>query len=82
MLCFGISTPGTGRWMGFRLLMKGITMQYKVRLIESEEGFAVWCPSLPGCWSQGLTEEKAHENIEDAIIEYAAAVEDMHVLQA
>ena len=39
-------------------------------LIESEEGFAVSCPGLPGCWSQGATEEEALENIRDAIPEY------------
>ena len=45
-------------------------MVYKVALIESEEGFAVSCPGLPGCWSQGATEEEALENIRDAIREY------------
>ena len=34
-------------------------MNYKVRLQESEEGFSVSCPGLPGCWSQGATEEEA-----------------------
>jgi predicted RNase H-like HicB family nuclease len=38
------------------------------------EGFAVSCPGLPGCWSQGETEEEALENIRDAIREYLAAV--------
>jgi predicted RNase H-like HicB family nuclease len=27
---------------------------------------------LPGCWSQGATEEEALENIQDAIREYLA----------
>ncbi len=27
-------------------------------------------PGLPGCWSQGATEEEAIENIKDAIVEY------------
>ncbi|MGH9960994.1 MAG: type II toxin-antitoxin system HicB family antitoxin, partial [Pyrinomonadaceae bacterium] len=30
-------------------------MKYKVVLSESEEGFSVSCPGLPGCWSQGST---------------------------
>jgi hypothetical protein len=30
-------------------------MRYKVKLNKTEEGYAVWCPSLPGCWSQGET---------------------------
>ena len=46
-------------------------MKYKVVLKESEEGFSISCPGLPGCWSQGATEEEALENIQDAIAEYA-----------
>jgi predicted RNase H-like HicB family nuclease len=52
-------------------------MNYKVKLQESEEGFNVWCPGLPGCWSQGKTEEEALENIQDAIKEYLAAVDEL-----
>jgi len=52
-------------------------MIYKVVLQQSEEGFSVHCPGLPGCWSQGETEEEALENIQDAIREYLAAVEDL-----
>ena len=52
-------------------------MKYRVVLHESEEGFAVSCPALPGCWSQGETEDEAIENIQDAIQEYLAAIEDM-----
>ena len=52
-------------------------MKYKVVLEESEEGFSVSCPGLPGCWSQGATEEEALENIENAIIEYLSAVDDL-----
>ena len=52
-------------------------MNYKVILNESEEGFSVSCPGLPGCWSQGETEAEALENIQDAIREYLAAVDDL-----
>ena len=45
-------------------------MFYKVVLQESEEGYSVSCPVLPGCWSQGETEEDALENIKDAIEDY------------
>ena len=34
-------------------------MIYKVNLEKTEEGYAVWVPGLPGCWSQGDTEEEA-----------------------
>ena len=52
-------------------------MHYKVRLQESEEGYSVSCPGLPGCWSQGETEEQALKNIGDAIQEYLAAVNEL-----
>lgn len=51
-------------------------MKYKVVLQKSDEGFAISCPALPGCWSQGHTEQEALENIRDAIREYLAAVTD------
>jgi predicted RNase H-like HicB family nuclease len=50
-----------------------MTMRYRVVLHPSEEGFAVSCPGLPGCWSQGTTEAEALANIRDAIEEYLAA---------
>ncbi|MGH7598422.1 MAG: type II toxin-antitoxin system HicB family antitoxin [bacterium] len=49
-------------------------MRYKIVLRQSEEGFSVSCPALPGCWSQGATEQEAIENIKDAIQEYLAAI--------
>ena len=52
-------------------------MKYKVLVHESEEGFSVSCPGLPGCWSQGETEEEALKNIQDAIREYLAAIDDL-----
>jgi predicted RNase H-like HicB family nuclease len=51
-------------------------MRYKVVVQQSEEGFSVSCPGLPGCWSQGATEQEALESIQDAIREYLAAVEE------
>jgi predicted RNase H-like HicB family nuclease len=52
-------------------------MRYKVKLHKSEEGYAIWCPSLPGCWSQGESEEEALENIKDAIEVYLDAREQI-----
>ena len=52
-------------------------MTYRVVLQQSEEGYAVSCPGLPGCWSQGATEAEAMENIRSAIEEYLAAVADL-----
>ncbi len=48
-------------------------MKFKITLYPSEEGFAVSVPSLPGCWSQGATEEEALANIAEAIREYLEA---------
>jgi predicted RNase H-like HicB family nuclease len=45
-------------------------MTYRVALLESDEGFSVSVPGLPGCLSQGRTKEEALENIRSAIQEY------------
>jgi predicted RNase H-like HicB family nuclease len=55
----------------------GLRMNYKVLLNESDEGFSVSCPGLPGCWSQGATEEEALANIQEAIAEYLAAIDEL-----
>jgi predicted RNase H-like HicB family nuclease len=52
-------------------------MKYRVKFEKTDEGYAVWCPGLPGCWSQGATEEEALENIKDAIETYLATVEEL-----
>ncbi|MGI2904822.1 type II toxin-antitoxin system HicB family antitoxin [Tolypothrix sp. VBCCA 56010] len=52
-------------------------MRYKVKLKKSDEGYAIWCPALPGCWSQGETEEEALENIKDAIQVYLDTLEEL-----
>ena len=53
-------------------------VRYKVKLKQSEEGYAIWCPGLPGCWSQGETEEEALENIKDTITAYLETVEEIN----
>jgi predicted RNase H-like HicB family nuclease len=52
-------------------------MQYKVILEASEEGFSASVPGLPGCHSQGTTEQEALENIADAIREYQEVAGDL-----
>jgi len=52
-------------------------MRYTVRLEKNDEGYAVWCPGLPGCWSQGDTEEEAIANIKDAIETYLLTVDEL-----
>ena len=51
-------------------------MDYRVVLIESEEGFAVSCPALRGCHSQGKTKAEALENIREAIHDWLDAEGD------
>lgn len=52
-------------------------MRYQVKLKKSDEGYAIWCPALPGCWSQGETEQEALENIKDAIQVYLDTLEEL-----
>ena len=51
-------------------------MKYRVAFQGSEEGFSVWVPGLPGCVSQGTTEEGALANIADAVHEYMEVAVD------
>ena len=52
-------------------------MRYKIVLHGSEEGYSVFCPGPPGCWSQGATEAEALENIQAAIRKYPTAAEEL-----
>jgi len=52
-------------------------MKYKIALQQTEEGYSVSVPGLPGCWSQGTTEKEALANIRNAIVDYLAAREDL-----
>jgi predicted RNase H-like HicB family nuclease len=51
-------------------------MKYKIALYQSDEGNSVCVPGLPGCWSQGRTEDEALDNIKDAIQDYLAVIDD------
>jgi predicted RNase H-like HicB family nuclease len=53
------------------------SVKYTVLIEESDEGFAVSVPGLPGCHSQGNTEAEALENITDAIRDYLDVVHDL-----
>jgi len=52
-------------------------MRYTVALKKTDEGYSVFVPGLPGCRSQGLTEEEALRNIQDAIKEYIAVRDEL-----
>jgi len=58
-----------------------MAMRLKVVLEPSEEGgFTVYVPSLPGCISEGDTEQEALMNIQEAIDIYLEPVEDDWIL--
>jgi predicted RNase H-like HicB family nuclease len=52
-------------------------MKYTVVLEPSDEGYAVSVPGLPGCHSQGATEEEAMANIAEAVCDYLAVVREL-----
>ncbi len=54
-------------------------MRYRVSIKKTEEGYSVWVPGLPGCWSQGKSEKEALENIKDAIEAYSEVVDKLAV---
>ena len=52
-------------------------MIYKIALHRDEEGFSVSVPGLPGCWTQGATEEEALATAGHALREYLSARDDL-----
>jgi len=60
-----------------KIIRESWKIKYRVSLKKTEEGYSVSCPGLPGCWSQGKTEEEAPENIRGAIETYLSTVEEL-----
>lgn len=45
-------------------------MKFIINIFRDEDGmYIAECPSIPGCVSQGKTEEEAEKNIQEAIKE-------------
>jgi len=42
-------------------------VSYRIRLLETDEGWSVSCLDLPGCHSQGSSRDEALANIREAI---------------
>jgi len=76
-LCKGHSAP-VARHESNKFEEK-LDMKYKVNLKKTEEGYSIWVPGLPGCWSQGKSEDDALENIKDAIEAYLEVVDRLTV---
>ena len=53
-------------WLGLWNLSV-FRVSYRIRLLETEEGWSVSCLDLPGCHSQGDTRDEALQNIREAI---------------
>lgn len=48
-------------------------MRFPITVFQDEDGvFVAECPAIPGCVSQGATEEEAERNIREAIKECLA----------
>jgi predicted RNase H-like HicB family nuclease len=50
-------------------------MKLSIKIAHNERGgYTAWCPTLPGCKTQGQTREEAQERIGEAIRGYIAAM--------
>jgi predicted RNase H-like HicB family nuclease len=48
-------------------------MKFTITISQDEDGmYIAECPAIPGCVSQGATEQEAEKNIQDAIKECLA----------
>ncbi len=56
-------------------------MRLKVVLEPNEDGYTVYVPALPGCISEGRTEQDAMTNIHEAIELYLEPIEDDWVIE-
>ena len=53
-------------WLGSRQAQE-IRVSYRIRLLQTDEGWSVSCLDLPGCHSQGTSRDDALANIREAI---------------
>jgi len=61
--------PETFHISGFPKIVRTI-LGYDALFLEEDKGFTVIFPKLPGCITQGDTEEEAEKNAEEAITAY------------
>lgn len=53
-------------WLGSGQSVQ-LQVSYRIRLLQTAEGWSVSCLDLPGCHSQGESREEALANIREAI---------------
>ncbi|CAI8003253.1 UPF0150 protein Ta0767 [Geodia barretti] len=58
----------------------GSSARYPICVIKHSEGYAVSCPMLPGCFSQGNTMDEALSNIQIAIREWLISAQEVLLL--
>ena len=54
--------------------MKFYTFEILIEKEEEDEGYLAYSPTLPGCFSNGKTVEKARRNIREAIQQHIASL--------
>jgi len=52
-------------------------VKYTVVIKQTDEGFSAWVPGLPGCWSEGNTEQEAVDNVAEAIGDYLSVAAEL-----
>ena len=62
-------------------LVKGgdLRIPYTISKDDLDGGFIAECTELPGCMSQGETEEEAVANLADAVADYISVVIEDHL---
>lgn len=62
-------------------LVKGASLRiaYEIHKDELDGGYIAECTELPGCMSQGETEEEAAANLADAVADYISVVIEDHL---
>jgi antitoxin HicB len=53
-------------------------MEYDVFITQDGEWYIADVPALPGCMSQGRTEQEAMDNIREAIAGYLEVLKEQH----
>jgi len=72
----GVAPEASGRAMVYNA-----GMLFHVRIEQSDGWFVAECPALPGCVSQGRTEQEALENIREAIVAWLWAEDQKALLK-